>query len=66
MKTELTAADGHTLSAYAAGLRDARRALVVVQGVGAWMRVSKQYWPRPVRAVRRREWSLASLPGSCG
>ena len=41
MDTELTAADGHTLSAYAAGPREARRALVVVQeifGVNRHMR----------------------------
>ncbi len=39
--TELKAADGHTLSAYVAGLQDARRALVVVQeifGVNRHMR----------------------------
>ena len=41
MNTELTAADGHTLSAYVAGPREARRALVVVQeifGVNRHMR----------------------------
>jgi carboxymethylenebutenolidase len=41
MDTELTAADGHTLSAYVAGPREARRALVVVQeifGVNRHMR----------------------------
>jgi carboxymethylenebutenolidase len=41
MHIELTAADGHTLSAYAAGPQDARRGLVVVQeifGVNRHMR----------------------------
>jgi len=41
MTVELTAADGHTLSAYIAGPQDARRALVVVQeifGVNRHMR----------------------------
>ena len=29
---------------------------VPAQGIGARMRVSGQYWPRPVRGVRRRKW----------
>src|SRR4051812_8765302 len=34
-------------------------------GVGARMRVSQQYWSRPVRGVRGHEWKPASQPGSC-
>ncbi len=33
MQIELTAADGHRLSAYRAGPQDAKRALVVVQEI---------------------------------
>jgi hypothetical protein len=36
------------------------------RGVGARMWVSRQYWSRTARGVRRREWKPASQPGSCG
>jgi hypothetical protein len=44
--------------------RDDRKFLETL-GVGARMRVSRQYWSRPVRGVRGREWKPALQPGSC-
>jgi hypothetical protein len=46
--------------------RQAAGEFVARIGVGAQMRVSQQYWSRPVRGVRGREWKPASQPGSCG